>query len=315
MKNLNLTFVAIIFALFALTSCEKESMSEMTQNTTTEIKERNLPAAGINKVFEEVQTEATAASYKESANSRNRGHKEIGCGFDYDGCTINQGNSLDLRHYPRKIDELAAEYGVQFDGQDEYFVWEVEATPGMTMIYDLELTGLRVDLDLFVFALNSRNQLSAVKGMSINSGSKEEKLSLSGLAPGIYIVVVDAYRYDIAGHYNLTMECSAVGVPVTSPNMKNATRIKFGGGEMQKYSGTFGDGWTVDMDNQLRNYEEIAVSETELTIQNIEWDGDTKYTRTITFSSEDYSVSGGIISETPTSGLGSTWFSEIIEIN
>ena len=127
MKNLNLTIVAIIIALFALTSCEKESMQEMSAETTTQ-SERNLPTEGINIVFEEVKTQASAAKFKQSAQSRNKGYKEIDCGFDYDGCTIGQGNSLDDRHYPSNVSDLA-----DFNGEDEYFFFEVEATPNMIM--------------------------------------------------------------------------------------------------------------------------------------------------------------------------------------
>ena len=143
MKNLNLTFVAIIFALFALTSCEKESMNEMTQTSETATSTMEEKFSGDTKIaFEKAITQATAETFKAGANSRNRGYKEIYCGMDYDGCTINQGNSLDTDAYPYEIDQL----GARFDGQDEYFFFEVEATPNMTMTYDIAMTGLRLSL-------------------------------------------------------------------------------------------------------------------------------------------------------------------------
>lgn len=315
MKNLNLNFAAfILIAFFTFTSCEKEGIQEMTAETTTQVSVRNLPTEGINVVFDDVQTEATAATYNESATSRNRGYKTIGCGFDYDGCTINQGNSLDIRHYPNQIDAL----GAQFDGQDEYFVWEVEATPGMKMFYDLDLTHMQVDLDLFVFALDSGNRLSAVKGMSINSGSANERLSLSDLRPGIYIVVVDAYHRNIAGHYNLTMECSALpNEEPGAPSLTNATNIKFEGGEIHKFSGTFSNGWTLSFDNteDVMSFEEVSATPTELVIQNVIIEGNQRITQTITFDpTQENSVYGTVLKEWSDEAISSEWVSVITEI-
>lgn len=268
MKNLNTTFIAIIFALFALTSCEKESMTEMTAttNSTTETEiattERDLPAKGINVIFDDVVTQANSRTFKNMAQSRNIGYKEIHCNFDYDGCTKNQGNSLDYRYYPSNVDNIA-----KFDGEDEYFYLEVAATPGMIMTYDIELSGLSTDLDLFVFALDNQNRISQTKAISINNYTQAEKISLTDLAPGIYIVVVDAYRKGIAGHYNLTMECSAV-----SSNPPSVQEVK----KVVTNFGTFwadGDGyWTFIAPNSDMAivYQETYNNGNNLTLENVD---------------------------------------------
>lgn len=268
MKNLNVTFVAILFALFALTSCEKESMTEMTDTTTpttieieTATTQRNIPTKGINVIFDEVVTLSNSKTFRETAQSRNSGYKEIGCGFDYDGCTKNQGNSLDYRYYPSNVNNL----GAPFDGEDEYFFLEIEATPGMIMYYDIELSELTTDLDLFVFALDNQNRISQTKAMSVNPNTESEKISLTDLAPGIYIVVVDAYRRGIAGHYNLTMECSAVPPPPSIEVKKVVTNF-----------GTFwangGGQWTfIAPDSDMAFvYEETYNNGNNISLENVE---------------------------------------------
>ncbi len=272
MRIFNLNFAAILFAIFALTSCQKESMSEMTQTTptatTSEIaanKERNLPAEGINIVFDEVQTQASAAKFKQGAQARNKGYKEIDCGFDYDGCTKGQGNSLDYRIYPDNVDAL----GAPFDGEDEYFFLEVPSTPEAIVTYDIALTDMTVDLDLFVFALNSQYQIVDTKGMSIKGGSADEHLSLTGLNPGIYVVVVDAYISSIAGHYSLAMNCSAVSANPPSISLIDVNKVVFGanGQQLGTYQQMTPTTWKeISADPNGNNFDFVEVGRDEWSV-------------------------------------------------
>ncbi|GEM_PF-5258935 len=213
-------------------------------------------------IFENVQTQASAAKFKQSAQGRNKGYKEIGCGFDYDGCTKGQGNSLDYRIYPDNVDAL----GARFDGEDEYFFFEVEATPEAITTYEVALTDMTVDLDLFVFALNSQYQIIDTKGMSINGGAKDEKLTLTDLNPGLYIVAVDAYISSISGHYNLTMNCSAVSVNPPSINLIDVNKVVFGAngeklGTYQQMTATTWKEISANPNGNSFDYEEIGRDE------------------------------------------------------
>ena len=61
MRNLNLIAATLFFAFFALTSCQKEKMSEMTTTTPTTITpERNMPVKGIQVDYEEVKKQVAA---------------------------------------------------------------------------------------------------------------------------------------------------------------------------------------------------------------------------------------------------------------
>lgn len=265
MTNFKLNFAAIIFAIFALTSCQKDGMNELQTTATTAVStaantDRNLPTEGINMVFDNVRTQASAAKFEQSAQSRNKGYKKIGCGFDYDGCTKGQGNSLDLRHYPDNIDAL----GAPFDGEDEYFFFEVASTPEAIMTYDIVLSNMTVDLDLFVFALNSNYQITATKGMSINGGASDEKLTLTDLNPGLYIVAVDAYISSIKGHYNLTMECSAVSANPPSVSLIgiNMAEVGFDNQKTGAYRQLSATDWKeIGVDGAEFNFVEVARDE------------------------------------------------------
>lgn len=300
MKNLNVIFAAIIFALFALTSCEKDGLQELNQTTTTAVSteantDRNLPAEGINMIFENIRTQASAATFKESAQGRNRGYKEIGCGMDYDGCTKGQGNSLDYRIYPDNVDAL----GAPFDGEDEYFFFKVEATPEAIMTYDIVLSEMAVDLDLFVFALNSHYQIIDTKGMSVNGGAKDEKLTLTDLNPGLYIVAVDAYKKGISGHYNLTMNCSAVSAnPPSASITDNVTGITTTEASFVKILDQWIDG--LEPPHFAVPYVEVAKDETSITIERTLVDGTMETTQTFEFDLVNNTVT---ITETSTHGV------------
>ncbi len=229
MRNLNIILVTILFAAFTFTSCEKESITELQDSTTTvaATNERGIPAAGIHIVNEAVQTQATAKTISQRASSRSRTVTAIDCGTDYDGCTKGQGSSLNINNYPSCIRDLNA----SFNGEDQLFYLVVPSTPEAIVTYEIELTGMSQDLDLFLLALDANGYIADCKAISINAGATDEKISVTGLAPGAYAVVVDAYKGGIVSHFNLAVYCSAVSAnppTITETAASQVTSVQFG---------------------------------------------------------------------------------------
>ena len=228
MRNLNVIAAIILFAFFALTSCQKESMADLHSDTLTATtnNERGLPKNGIHIVNEDVHTQATAQSIQQQATSRSRTITPIDCGTAYDGCTIGQGNSIQGNMYPSCISDL----GADFKGEDQIFYLVVPETPEAIVTYEISLTGMTVDMDLFLLALDRNGYISECKAISINSYNKEEMITVSGLTPGAYAVIVDGYMAGMVGHFTLTVNCSAVSAnpPSIGNNVSHLTAIEIG---------------------------------------------------------------------------------------
>jgi len=211
MTNLKLNFAAILFAIFALTSCQKDNLSELqttTQTATTTLSNsnRNIPAAGIHIVNEAVKTQASKAVYEKQAQSRSKALYGVECGTTFTTTTEGEGNSLDATRYP----DCVASVGDPFDGEDMIFHFVVEETPDAIMQHDITIKDLEADLDLFVFSLDRFGFINECKALSITIGYDAETVSMRDLSPGCYIIMVDGYAAGVAGEFTFEMNCSAV---------------------------------------------------------------------------------------------------------
>ena len=226
MSNLKLNFAAIIFAIFTLTSCQKDNLSDLQMTaktaptTTISNSDRDVPAGGIHLVNEAVKTQASKAVYEKQAQSRSKALYGVECGTTFTTTTEGQGNSLDASRYP----DCVASVGDPFDGADMIFHFVVEETPEMIMQHDISIKDLGADLDLFVFSLDRFGFINECKAVSITIGYDDETVSMQDLAPGCYVIMVDGYAADVAGEFTFEMACSAVSanppsITVTGINM------------------------------------------------------------------------------------------------
>jgi len=198
MTNLKLNFAAIIFAIVALTSCQKENLSELqtttkTANTTISNSERNVPVAGIHLVNPAVKTQASKEVFEAQAQSRSRALYGVECGTTFTATTEGEGNSLDASRYP----DCVASVGDPFDGDDMIFHFVVEETPEAIVQHDITIKDLGADLDLFVFSLDRFGFINECKAVSITIGYDDESVSLKDLSPGCYVIMVDGYAAEL----------------------------------------------------------------------------------------------------------------------
>ena len=307
MKNLNVIAAILLVIFFALTSCQKENMADLPQaSIATEMNtERNLPAGGIHIVNELVQTEATARVINEKASSRSRTVTGIECGTVYDGCTQNQGNSLTANQYPSCIREL----GATFSGEDQIFYLVVPSTPEAIMTYDISLTGMSQDLDLFLLALDANGRISECKAISINGYDEDEHITVTGLNPGAYVVMVDAYKAGITSHFQLAINCSAVSAnPPSVSSMDQVSRITTTQTSFNNLSGYWFD--EMEPPHFATPYAEVARTESSITIERKVVVQNTETTTSVQF---DLATNQATITETTkvSSSNGTTLASSI----
>jgi len=225
MRTLNLIAAMLLFVCFAFISCQKEKMANLqsTTLTTSAINKRGIPQEGIHIYNEAVQTLATAEIIEQQATSRSRGYTIIGCNTNYDGYTKGQGSTFNSTNYPACISDL----GISFNGEDELFFLVVPETPEYFVTYDISLTNMNTDLDLFLLALDAGGRNMDCKAISIGLGTSDELISATGLAPGVYAIIVDAYRSGLTSYFNLSVACSAVSANPPSI-LTSVNRVSFG---------------------------------------------------------------------------------------
>ena len=287
MRNLNIILATILFAAFTLTSCQKEQITDLQDTTVSATNERGIPAEGIHIVNEAVQTAAPADLFTQRSTSRSRTITTIDCGTNYNGYTRGEGNSLSANNYPSCIRDLNA----SFNGEDQIFYLVVPSTPEAIVTYDIELTGMSQDLDLFLLALDANGYISNCKAISINAYATDEKISVTGLAPGAYAVVVDAYASGIASHFNLAVYCSAVSAnPPTTGGVlipDNAPSISID--RITTTQTTFVNilgQWYDEMEppHFAVAFEEVATASNNIiAIERTQVEGNTETTRTLEF--------------------------------
>jgi len=209
MNNLKLNIAAIIFAIFALTSCQKETMSELNPTPETTTTKRNLPAAGINIYNPGAKTSATNRTMATQATSRERNFTLIAAdaGPIYDD-TYGEGNFID-----KSFGACLVDYPWTFEGEDNVYIFEVQEQPEALVTHHVTISDLQDDLDLFVYTLDENNYVRDCKAISINGGTTAESVDMQGLEAGYYIIVVDGWTAGVTSSYNMEFYTTAV-----SPN-------------------------------------------------------------------------------------------------
>jgi len=144
MSNVKLNFAAIILAIFALTSCQKETMSELNSTTETTT-QRALPVEGIHIYNEAAKTAATTRTMKNQATSRERNFTTISpdAGPIFDD-TYGEGNFID-----KSFGACLADYPWDFKGEDNVYIFEVKHQPE-ALVESVDMQGLEAGFYIIV---------------------------------------------------------------------------------------------------------------------------------------------------------------------
>ena len=224
MSNLKLNIAAIIFAIFALTSCQKETMSEL--NPTTAITtQRDISAEGISMYHPDAKTAATAQTMRNSATSRERNFTTISAdaGPIFDD-TKGEGNFID-----KSFGACLADYPWDFKGEDNVYIFEVKDQPEALVTHHVTISDLTNDVDLFVYTLDENNYVRDCKAISMNGGATAESVDMQGLEAGFYIIVVDGWAAGVTSTYNMEFYTTAIGAnPATLNAVDTLTKINYG---------------------------------------------------------------------------------------
>ncbi|MEM6317736.1 MAG: hypothetical protein AAF960_08700 [Bacteroidota bacterium] len=213
-------FALFLFAFFALTSCQKESMTELT--TTPKAATERL-SAPENTVNENVFTQLRLSEEKLKAQSRNKSITNI----QPNGRTIYDSTVGATSTWDATNGACVKGLGDDFKGPDKLFMFQVKETQGVITTHQLTLGGMEDDLDLFVYTLKY-GEMSACKGKSITYGLEDETLTMQNMAPGYYLVVVDGWNAFVESAFTLDLTYSVISEtpPATSPT--NVTIASFG---------------------------------------------------------------------------------------
>ena len=312
MTNLKLNIATIIFAIFALTSCQKETMSELNPTIET-TNERGLPAAGIHIYNETAKTLSTRATRANKATARERNFTTISAdaGPIFDD-TKGEGNFID-----KTWGACLADYPWDFKGEDNVYIFEVVNQPEALVTHHVTISDLQDDLDLFVYTLDENNYVRDCKAISMNGGMTAESVDMQGLEAGFYIIVVDGWAADVASTYNLEFYTSAVSAnPPTVSGTDNLSRITT---TETTFSNIFGQ-WYDELEppHFATPYGVVASSMDSLTIERTQVEGNTEITQTFVFDLANDAVTA-IETRTVTSNHGTTMTSsyrlaQIVEV-
>lgn len=202
MRNTKSIIAAIIIAIFTLTSCQKESISELSQDVTST---QNRTTPETNTVNTAIKTQFTERMKKTMATSRSRNNETLSC---MDGPII--GNTANSDNYFDAINSPCLDgNGDFFDGPDKSYTFLVTDSPGENLRLSIILTKMQQDLDLFVFSLDNQGRTGECVATSITHGLEDEVLEVGDLAQGYYIVVVDGWNKNIQSTFELITYCSS----------------------------------------------------------------------------------------------------------
>ncbi|MEM1121173.1 MAG: hypothetical protein AAGJ18_12045 [Bacteroidota bacterium] len=224
MTTFKLNLAAIIIAIFALTSCQKETMSEL-HPTTEATTQRLIPAEGIHTVNEAAQTLSTDRTRQQFATSRENTVIRISpnAGPIFDD-TRGEGNTIHSRNAPCLNVE-----GDNFNGPDNIYLFKAEEQADAVMTYHITISDMTDDLDLFVYTLDERGYVRECKAKSMTIGNTDETIAVSGLNAGYYIIVVDGWMEQAVSSYNLDFYTTAVSANPPSINAVDVlTKFNFG---------------------------------------------------------------------------------------
>jgi len=93
----------------------------------------------------------------------------------------------------------------EYTGGDQLFYFDIEGTKDVT----IKLDGLHADLDMMLFKSYNdwgRHHFKDCQGVSLNGGTANEEITMSG-ASGRYYLVVDAYKHHVTSGYDIEITC------------------------------------------------------------------------------------------------------------
>jgi len=224
MRIFKLNFAAIIFAFFVLTSCQKETISELNPTTETTT-ERDIPAEGIHIYNADAKTSATTRTMATKATSRERVFTTIApdAGPIYDD-TKGEGNFID-----KTWGTCLADYSYTFAGEDNVYIFEVKDQPAAIVTHHVSITDLTGDVDLFVYTLDENNYVRDCKAISMNGGTTAESVDMQGLGAGFYIIVVDGWAAGVTSSYNMEFYTTAISAnPPSEVISSTLSKVSYG---------------------------------------------------------------------------------------
>ena len=126
----------------------------------------------------------------------------LACGVAYSGSSNTGSNNYSNYSFPN------GSQVANMTGSEAFHRFTVTSTSNVT----INLNSLSPHLFLFLLS-NCNSTCNTTSGLnySCNTGSNNQQLTMSNLAPGTYTVIVDGWQ-GASCNYNLTLQCTAVAI-------------------------------------------------------------------------------------------------------
>ena len=217
MRKFKITFLSFLAVAFLMTSCQKEQRDQEFDRTVTEQSEeiadtpedleqdrpeteqteKQLATSGILSLEERPAPEVHPDRIDEA---QSRGANWIYCGQNIAGTTHGAGNHYNGHLYKNGcLDKYYA-----FDAPDKKYLLSIHQTADVT----IRLSGLSKDLDVFLFNANWAYEPAHCIGYSVNPHRNNESITVR-LHPGVYVIVIDGYKFNQVSNFHLSVECNA----------------------------------------------------------------------------------------------------------
>lgn len=219
MRNSNILFAAILFAILTLISCQKNELTELTTRTKTTLSLRAIPSAGIHTINEPATTQK-----KGQLESRTSDFTFISCNAGtFHGNTEGEGSFLDYDNSPYLQKDLE-----DFKGQNKVYYFAVEDEPEAITTHHITLKNMQDDLDLFVYSITAEGYIADCKAQSMTIGVVNETIELTDLDAGYYYIVVNAWKEIINSSFEIEFYSTSIGVnPVSATLVENIHSISY----------------------------------------------------------------------------------------
>lgn len=216
MRNLIIITIAI---MFGLTSCQKEQIRTNTSPNETEaiaeldfiIHNKKMNTADAKSQIEtngivyheQLATTQIASPRDLAAKAKSRSkftYKEvILCDGSLEATNKNEGNDIKGAVYQT---QGCLSYNLGYEGEDVgYLLWVEDAGS-----FDINLSKLNKDLDIFLYSLDQNGDLDQCLGYSINGGAQSEYVN-ADLGLGTYAIIIDGYSANDFSNFKLEITC------------------------------------------------------------------------------------------------------------
>ena len=136
----------------------------------------------------------SSVSYSQNANNCNT-VANLGCGQSINSTTVGGGNDFMI------ADFNCHSSANQFNAEDKVY----KISPTVTGTYEIRLTGLSKDLDIFLLRSSCSDGICI--GKSTLSDNNSEKITANLKDDSTYYLVVDGYNATQAGNFTLNLTC------------------------------------------------------------------------------------------------------------